>query len=208
MAESSVWPIIHAERQALAKDLAGLRDEQWKIPSLCAGWNVQQVLGHMTATAQMTPLRFFTGLAKSGFRFTAMAEKNVAKQTAGSPADTLAAFTRAIDATTAPPGPVDSWLGETIVHSEDIRRPLGIAHDYPPQACARVADFYKRSNLLIGAKNRIAGLALSATDTDWSAGTGPTVSGPILSLVMAMTGRAAALADLTGDGVTILRDRM
>jgi len=71
----------------------------------------------------------------------------------------------------------------------------------------RVADFYKGSNLLIGSKNRIASLTLRATDTDWSYGTGPEVSGPILSLVMAMTGRKAAIDDLEGDGVATLRAR-
>jgi hypothetical protein len=71
----------------------------------------------------------------------------------------------------------------------------------------RVADFYKGSNLLIGSKNRIADLTLRATDTDWSYGTGPEISGPILSLVMAMTGRKAAIDDLAGDGVATLRSR-
>ena len=70
-----------------------------------------------------------------------------------------------------------------------------------------VADFYKGSNLLIGSKNRIAGLALRATDAEWTTGTGPEVSGPILSLVMAMTGRKVADDDLTGDGVATLRSR-
>ena len=55
-----------------------------------------------------------------------------------------------------------------------------------------MADFYKGSNLLIGSKNRIAGLTLRATDADWSHGTGPEVQGPILSLVLAMTGRTVA----------------
>jgi len=71
----------------------------------------------------------------------------------------------------------------------------------------RVADFFKGSNLLIGAKRRIDGLALRATDADWSHGNGPEVSGPILSLVMVMTGRQAALGDLSGEGVATLRDR-
>ena len=70
-----------------------------------------------------------------------------------------------------------------------------------------VADFYKGSNLLIGSKRRITGLALLATDTEWSHGTGPEVAGPILSLVMAMTGRKEALDDLTGDGVATQRTR-
>jgi hypothetical protein len=71
----------------------------------------------------------------------------------------------------------------------------------------RAADFYKGSNLLIGSKRRIEGLTLRATDTTWSHGTGPEVSGPILSLVMAMTGRKQPLDDLTGDGLATLRSR-
>ena len=70
-----------------------------------------------------------------------------------------------------------------------------------------VADFYKNSNLLIGAKKRIAGVTLRATDTDWRHGDGPLVSGPVLALVMAMTGRKIALEDLGGDGMTVLRGR-
>jgi hypothetical protein len=70
-----------------------------------------------------------------------------------------------------------------------------------------VANFYKGSNLIIGAKRRITGLTLQATDTDWTHGSGPLVSGPMLSLVLAMTGRKPALVDLGGDGVTLLRSR-
>jgi uncharacterized protein (TIGR03083 family) len=106
-----------------------------------------------------------------------------------------------------PPGPAATWLGETIVHGEDIRRALGIKHAYPADAVVTVADFYKGSNLLIGSKNRIAGLTLRATDADWSHGTGPEVKGSVLSLVLAMTGRTVADDDLAGDGVTTLRSR-
>jgi len=55
MATSNPWPLIHAEREALAADLAMLTDEQWATRSLCADWTVRDVLGHMTATAKMTP---------------------------------------------------------------------------------------------------------------------------------------------------------
>jgi uncharacterized protein (TIGR03083 family) len=98
-------------------------------------------------------------------------------------------------------------LGEAIVHSEDIRRPLGITRDYPQEAVIRVADFFKGSNLLIGSKKRIAGVELRASDADWTTGSGPEVSGPALSLVLAMTGRAAALTDLSGNGLEMLRSR-
>jgi len=98
-------------------------------------------------------------------------------------------------------------LGEAVIHSEDIRRPLGITREYPPEALVRVAQFFQGSNMIVGAKQRIAGLTLRATDTDWSTGSGPEVTGPQLALVLAMTGRSAALADLSGDGVDTLRSR-
>ena len=105
-----------------------------------------------------------------------------------------------------PPGPATTWLGEVIVHSEDIRLPLGISHTYPTDAVVQVADFYQGSNLLIGSKRRIEGLALRATDADWSHGTGPEVAAPAL-LVLAMTGRRQVIDDLTGDGGPALRAR-
>ncbi len=207
MATASPWPLIHAERRALAEDLASLDDAQWSVRSLCGDWTVRDVLGHMTATARMTPPRFFMELAGSGFRFNAMNAKNVRRETPGTPAQGLAEFRSLESRTTSPPGPTEAMLGEAIVHSEDIRKPLGIYRDYPTEAVTRVADFFKGSNLLIGSKNRIAGLTLRATDAQWSTGSGPEVSGPVLSLTLAMTGRSAALADLSGDGLATLQAR-
>ena len=107
----------------------------------------------------------------------------------------------------APPGPAASWLGETIVHGEDVFRALGGYREHPIEHVLAVADFYRGSNLLIGAKRRIDGVTLRATDAQWGTGNGPEARGPAIALVMAMTGRKTALADLTGDGVAILRDR-
>ena len=208
MASGSPWPTIHTERAALADDLAGLTDDQWETPSLCAPWTVRQVLAHMTVTATMTPPRFFLKLASSGFRFHRMTAREVAAESSGTPTQGLAEFRAHINDSTSPPGPVDSWLGETIVHAEDIRRPLGITHEYPVEAVLRVADFYKKSNILIGAKSRIDGLTLRATDADWSTGAGPEVSGPLLSLLLAMTGRRAVLDELSGEGLSQLSSRM
>jgi uncharacterized protein (TIGR03083 family) len=202
-----IWPVIHAERKALAADLRTAGSGDWATTSLCTQWTVRDVLAHMTSTAKMTPPAFFAGLAGSGFSFDKLQEKGVAANRGGSPADTLAGFDSVLTYVKHPPGPADTWLGETIVHSEDIRRPLGVKHAYPTEAVVRVAEFYQGSNLLIGSKRRIAGLALRATDTAWAHGTGPEVSGPVLSLVLAMTGRKAALEDLEGDGVAELRTR-
>ena len=202
-----VWPVVHTERKALAADLRGLSPEDWARPSLCDGWTVRDVLAHMTSAAKLTPPAFFGKMIGSGFSFDKVQEKGVAAQRGASPADTLANFESVLTSVKHPPGPTATWLGETIVHSEDIRRAVGIKHAYPADAVVAVADFYKGSNLLIGSKDRIAGLALRATDAEWSHGTGPEVKGPIMSLVMAMTGRTAADDDLAGDGVATLRSR-
>jgi len=207
MANTSPWPLIHAERAALAADLAVLTGEQWAVQSLCGEWTVRDVLGHMTSTAKMTPPRFFAAYAASGFRFNAFTAKGVAQEATAKPADGLANFRDHLKDTTHPPGPVEAMLGEAVLHAEDIRRPLGITREYPPEALIRVAEFYRGSNLIVGAKKRIAGLTLRATDTGWSAGSGPEVTGPHLSLLLAMTGRSAALADLSGDGTATLRSR-
>jgi len=207
MATTSPWPLIHAERESLIADLGTLTDEQWATRSLCADWTVRDVLGHMISTAQMTPPRFFAKMAAAGFRFNNMNAKGVAAQATAKPADGLAVLRSHLKDTTHPPGPVESMLGEAVIHPADIRTPLGIAHEYPEEALIRVADFYKGSNLIVGAKRRIDGLTLRATDTGWSTGSGPEVTGPHLSLILAMTGRGAPLGDLSGEGLATLKSR-
>jgi uncharacterized protein (TIGR03083 family) len=199
--------VVHAERRALAADLAGLAPEQWQTPSLCEGWTVHDVLAHMVATAKETPPGFFIGMLRSGFRISRFTEKRIAEERSDGPAATLAAFRAVETSRSAPPGPKLSWLGEALVHAEDIRRPLGLRHDYPLAAVTAVADFYAGSNVLIGGKRRVAGLTLRATDTDWSHGSGPAVEGPALALLLATTGRRAALAELSGPGLETLRSR-
>ncbi len=201
------WPAIHEERRALAIDLAGLGSDQWSTPSLCDGWTVEDVLAHMVATAKKTPPKFLGDLASSGFRFNAMTARDVAKEKGTAGPDTLQHFNAVLGRTTHPPGPLTAMLGEQVVHGEDIRRPLGMKHKYPDESLKTVADFFKSSNLLIGGKNRVAGLSLHATDLDWSSGSGPEVEGPMISLVLMIAGRKAALDDLSGPGMSSLRAR-
>jgi uncharacterized protein (TIGR03083 family) len=207
MAGVDVWATVHAERKALAADLEGLGDAGWGTVSLCPEWTVRDVVAHMTATSRLSSAQFFPRLVASGFSLKRLQAKDIATEKGSSPADTLARFRAQVDSTGRPPGPVDTMLGEVIVHSADVRRPLGIAHDYPPEAAAQAADFYRGSNLIIGGKRRAAGLRWRATDTDWERGDGPAVCGPVLSLLLAIAGRKAVLDDLSGDGVATLRSR-
>jgi uncharacterized protein (TIGR03083 family) len=208
MAQPSPWPTIHEERAALLADLFSLTDASWDTPSRCQGWTVQQVLAHMVAAADTSPGPWLAKFARSGFRFQTLVSRDIARLTEGGPQATLARFAAVTSSSGHPPGPVDSWLGETIVHAEDIRRPLGIVHDYPLDAVTRVASFYHGSNLLIGSKRRVAALTLRASDIDWSIGSGPEVRGPAIAILSAMSGRADALGQLAGDGAGTLRTTM
>lgn len=204
---TSVWPTIHAERKALADDLADLSPEQWSMPTMCSAWNVHEVLAHQLSAAKMTPPKFFVNFAGAGFNFDKFAAKQVAVESAGGPTATLGAFRAAEGRESAPPGPKETWLGEAFVHGEDIRRPLGISRDYPLPEVARALTFYSGSNVIIGGKTRVAGLTLKATDFDYSIGDGPVAEGPIMSLLLAASGRKAALDELSGPGVDTLRGR-
>jgi len=205
---TDIWPLVRVEREALIRDLKTLpAAEAWDTPSLCAGWTVRDVVAHMASTAAMTPPKFFAGFLGSGFNFDKFVTKGIAAERGASAQDTLDRFESLVSSTSSPPGPKVSWLGETVIHAEDIRFPLGLEHDHDPAAVRAVADFYKGSNTLIGAKNRIRGLQLKATDTDWSTGSGELVEGTLLGLLMAMTGRKPYLDKLTGPGVEVLRSR-
>ncbi|MDG9726933.1 MULTISPECIES: maleylpyruvate isomerase family mycothiol-dependent enzyme [unclassified Streptomyces] len=204
---TDVWPLIHAERTALAADLADLTDERWATSSLCAGLTVREVLAHLTAGASLNTLRWLAGVVRCRFDFDKQVAVRLAEQLGPAPAGTLERFRRTALSTTKPPLPAVAMLGETIVHGEDIRRPLGIDRDYPIDVVTLVAEYYRGSDLVVVAKGRIGGLELVADDSPFRAGSGPRVSGTTLALVMAMTGRSTYCDDLEGDGVELLRSR-
>ena len=204
---ASLWPLVHAERAALADDLGGLGGQQWQTQSLCTGLTVREVLAHITAGASLNPLRWMAGVIRCRFDFDRQVAMRLAEQLGATPAETLARFRDVVSSTTKPPLPVAAMLGEAIVHAEDIRRPLGIRHAYPIATLTRTAGYYGSSNLPALTKERATGLRLLATDGPFAIGSGPLVTGPTLALMMAMAGRADYCGELDGDGVAILGGR-
>lgn len=203
---TDIWPLIHAERAALAADLANLTDEQWATPSLCTELTVREVLAHLTAAASLNPVRWLAGVIRCRFDFDKQVAIRLAEQLGASPADPLNRFRRVVTSTTKPPLPTLAMLGETIVHGEDIRRPLDIRRDYPIETVTRLAEYYRGSDLVVLAKGRIGGLRLVANDGPFATGHGPLISGTTLALTMALTGRTAYCDELEEDGVATLRD--
>jgi uncharacterized protein (TIGR03083 family) len=204
------WAAVHAERAALAADLAELSDDQWRTTSLCTELTVREVLAHLTAGATLTFPRWFAGVLRHRFDFDAQVLMRLRQQLGQSSADTLAWFRIAVARSTTPFGRRGSavWaLAETVAHAEDIRRPLGIRRAYPAEVLTAVAEYYAGTDLVVLAKGRIGGLRLVATDTGFTTGEGALVSGPTIALVMAMIGRGPYCEDLEGEGVPTLRAR-
>jgi uncharacterized protein (TIGR03083 family) len=162
----------------------------------------------MVETHLMTPPKFMGRFAAAGFRFHSFAANGVARHAPQSSAELLAEYRSSMSRTNAPPGPKPTWLAEAVIHGEDVARPTGRSVGVSPVALVAVADFVRGSTPLLHGKQRSAGLRLRATDVEWSAGDGPEVSGPAASLILSMTGRRVALADLSGEGMETLRARL
>jgi uncharacterized protein (TIGR03083 family) len=201
------WNFIHTERSALADTLSHITPEQWSDTSWCGDWSVHKVAGHLVAAAEQTFANFYKELIMAGFKFDTFTDRGADAVASASPEQIVARLRARTTTTNHPPAPVMAMLGEIIVHGDDIRRPLGLVHRPPEEALIAVADSWKKSNLLIGAKRRIVGVSLRATDASWHHGEGPNVEGPLQSLILAMTGRKGSHVDLTGDGVAILASR-
>ena len=92
---------------------------------------MRQVLAHLTAGASLNPVRWLAGVIRCRFDFDKQVAMRLAEQLGATPAETLDTVPGRVTSTTKPPLPTVAMLGETIVHGEDIRRPLGIHRDYP-----------------------------------------------------------------------------
>ncbi|MEJ2868292.1 maleylpyruvate isomerase family mycothiol-dependent enzyme [Actinomycetospora sp. OC33-EN08] len=206
---TDLWPLIHAERAALARDLDDLPETQWRSRSLCSEWTVEETVAHLVAGASIGPWRWIRSVVGARFDFDRHNARRLAEHRGATPAETLARFHAVVDSTTCPPGPVEMWLGEIVVHGGDVRRPLGLVRDVPVSTLTPLATFFAKQNSTVRSRTVSSGLRLAATDGPFAAGPddGPLVSGPTLALVMAMAGRAAFCDDLTGPGVPTLRER-
>src|ERR1700712_1850199 len=195
------WELIAAERALLVEALGTLDEEQWAMPSLCAGWTTKDALAHVVSTAEMTPPKFFAGLAGSGVSFRRLMARNVAAVGAHPVPRLLARLADRVHTGNAPPGPTGSWLVETVAHGEDIAYPTSTEIAHSEEALVAAADSAKGTQPLLGAKKRGAGLRGVADDVEWSPGSGPGVRGPLRVLLLAMVGRPPVLDDLKGEGV-------
>jgi uncharacterized protein (TIGR03083 family) len=207
LSSDAMWAAAHIERASLADDLAALDDAQWARRSLCGRWTVEEVVAHLTAAASIGPLRWTVSVLGARFDFDLHNDRRLAEHRGATPSETLERFRRVAGRTTSTFGPTAAWLGEVVVHAQDIRRPLGLARTPPVETVTPVARFYAQRDFTVAGRSAVAGLRLEATDGPFATGAGPLVSGTTLALTMAMAGRRAYVEDLSGPGVPTLLGR-
>jgi uncharacterized protein (TIGR03083 family) len=202
------WVAAREEMRDLAERLEDLDDEKWNSPSLCAEWRIRDVVAHVIAGAEgvFGVGWVFRSMLRHGFNYNRWLAVDGPQRGRQDPAVLLLALQNAAANRTFPPRPVKSLM-HVLIHGQDICRPLGITRDLPEAHLLLVADVVKDDSLILHAKNRFAGLKLTATDIDWSHGDGPEVTGPMEALVMTMAGRVVALDDLSGEGKAMLVSR-
>lgn len=202
-----LWAAVHAERAALAEDLAGLNDHQWAEPSLCGRWVVEEVVAHLTAAASIGSFRWIGSILAARFDADLHNQRRLEELRGANPSETLSRFRNVVGSTKAPSKHTAAWLGEVVVHSQDIRRPLGLQGTPATDAVTAVAEFYAARDFAVNSHSTVKGLRLEATDGPFQSGSGPLVTGTTLALTMAMTGRQIYCDDLAGDGVATIRSR-
>ncbi|HVE94198.1 MAG TPA: maleylpyruvate isomerase family mycothiol-dependent enzyme [Acidimicrobiales bacterium] len=201
---------LHDEENAdFALYLRGLPEQDWERPSLCDGWRVRDVVGHILYGNEVKLWTLPFRLARYGFSSDRSGKAySIARAEGRSPTELVDAFERRDPwAGTCRVFPPRLTLLDRLVHHQDIRRALNHTRTIPDERLVAALDGTPKLGSVFGARRRTRGLRLEATDLDWSWGDGPAVQGPGEALLMAMLGRDAALADLAGEGVETLASR-
>ena len=218
---ATVTTVTKSEFEVLAREELGdlrallheLTDAQWDHDSLCAGWKVRHVVGHICLGSQLSPWQLPVKTARFGF--------NVAKASSVLSFEYGEQHTRdqlldTFDWIAAQPGkpglakvvPPAEYFTDKVIHHQDIRRPLGLPRQIPPDRLTAALDALPEIGGFLKSRQTIRGLRLVATDIDHSVGAGAEVRGPAEALILAGSGRPVGLAELSGDGVSVLADRI
>jgi uncharacterized protein (TIGR03083 family) len=200
MDQEAVWRVIDRQRLSVAELLAQLSEDEWRRPSLCTGWTVRDVAGHL-AWQQLTSLPGLLIDAVRGRGDTDRIIHDASCRWARRPTGQLIEEIRTLAGRRRHPPRLTylEVLIDILVHGMDIAVPLGRRLDIPPDAAAVAGNRIWYQDKYFGAQVRWSGYRLAATDTSWSVGDGSLVEGPMDALLLLMTGRnQAAAARLTG----------
>ena len=209
LAPAAIAAAVSRERLALADLVAGLDDDRWATPSLCAAWTVRDVVAHLTVTTRLTVAKVAGAAVRARFSFDRMELALTAERATRFTTDELVQQLReSASSDRRFPGstPMDPLM-DLVVHAQDVTRPLGLAYSSPTDVVA-ASLAYVATNRFMGGPRRLDGLRVVSTTTGWTTGDGPEVRGPDVDLLLAVTGRRDGLAGLEGPGLERLASRL
>lgn len=212
----AVWAAIDDQRTRTADLLELLSAAQWDHRSLCTGWTVRQVAAHLTLQQQR--VRDVAAFVAHHPRMLRSVTLNATIHDSAVLQARLLSSQEIISRIRAMIGsrrhnafvtPLET-LTDILVHSQDIAIPLGLQLTMrpDPSTLAATRRWDTRGTWLarVNARLPLDGYRLTATDNDWTRGQGPDIAGPIGALLLLLTGRSAALEQLTGEGADALRN--
>jgi uncharacterized protein (TIGR03083 family) len=206
-----IWAAIDEQRRRVVDLLEQLTDDEWRSPSLCAGWTVRDVAAHLTRQEarwrDVLPLMVrFRGNIDRAIHESAR-EDAVRLSTA----QIIAAIRGTVGSRRHNVGvSYRETLIDAVIHSQDIALPLGRPLETPATAAAEVATrlWTMRFPPPFPATRAMKEFRIIATDIDWSVGRGAEVHGPIAAIMLVGAGRLVALPQLTGPGAADLAARL
>ncbi|NKY57239.1 maleylpyruvate isomerase family mycothiol-dependent enzyme [Nocardia flavorosea] len=189
--EELAWTAVAAERTSPAGLLHELTAEQWDHPSLREGWRVRDVVAHILLTSQAKLPWLLWQTARARGSITRMNFGTAIRYADRNSPENLLTELRAITGLRHRPiatNAVDRLM-DLLVHGHDIAAPLGIHRDMPIDAARWSIDRVWEMGWPFHARRTLAAHHLTATDTDWSAGSGTTLRAPIADMLLLVTGR-------------------
>ncbi|MGY2084264.1 maleylpyruvate isomerase family mycothiol-dependent enzyme [Blastococcus sp. SYSU DS0539] len=195
-----VMALARAEREDLRDLLADLTPEQWRAPSLCAGWSVRDVVAHVLSYEKLRPRQLAERFSRGLFmvdRVNAVGLREYSTRTPAQLIELLDAHLRPSGLTAGMGGAIA--LTDGMIHQQDIRRPLGLPRAIPAARLVPALRTALFAPTLLGVL-RARRVRLVATDIDWTFGRGAEVRGTAESVLMTVAGRRGVVAELSGPG--------
>jgi uncharacterized protein (TIGR03083 family) len=189
-----------AEREDLLELVERLTPEQWRTPSLCAGWTVHDVVAHVVSYDELGPRQLVDRFARGLFlvdRTNALGLREYAKRSPEQLVELLRTHLTPTGLTAGLGGAIA--LTDCLIHQQDIRRPLDEPRTIPADRLRPALRTALFGPVLRGVL-RVRDVRLVATDLDWAFGRGPEVHGTAEALLMAVAGRKAVADELSGPG--------
>lgn len=198
---AEIHEAVVAERREQVALYSSLDGRQWSAPSLCAGWTVHQLLAHTTMPFRYSLPRVVLEVVRARGDFDRMADRRAHADAARlAPAELLGSLSTHVDHPWAPPGggPLGA-LSHDVIHGLDAAVALGLEQHVSRERVVTVLDGLGPKHLASFGTD-LDGLALEATDADWTHGAGAPVRGRAQDLLLAVCGRPVPAGRLEGEG--------